>query len=135
MILKILFFFFKLCHVAHGILVPRAGIEPGSSAVRVLSPNHWTAREFLKIFLKNIICALQIDVHKEKFSLTYPSSTVPLSETAGLHLTVHLFQEDAILLTKYHIVNKIIGSHVKKILVQSQLCHLLSLRPSILLSL
>ena len=29
-----------------GILVPRPGIEPGPLAVRVLSPNHWAAREF-----------------------------------------------------------------------------------------
>ena len=29
-----------------GILVSRPGIEPGPSAVKVRSPNHWTAREF-----------------------------------------------------------------------------------------
>ena len=27
--------------------VPQSGIKPGSSAVKVLSPNHWTAREFV----------------------------------------------------------------------------------------
>ena len=32
--------------MAYGILVPRPGIEPGSSAVKARSPNHWTAREF-----------------------------------------------------------------------------------------
>ena len=35
-----------LCRAACGIFVPRPGIEPGPSAVRVQSPNHWTAREF-----------------------------------------------------------------------------------------
>ena len=42
------FFFFPiwLHRTACGILVPRPGIEPGPSAVRVQSPNHWTAREF-----------------------------------------------------------------------------------------
>ena len=31
---------------AHGILVPRPGIEPMSPAVEVWGPNHWTAGEF-----------------------------------------------------------------------------------------
>ena len=40
------FFFFWLSHMACGILVPQPGIEPGPSAVKAWSPNHWTAREF-----------------------------------------------------------------------------------------
>ena len=32
--------------MAYEILVPQPGIEPRPLAVRVLSPNHWTAREF-----------------------------------------------------------------------------------------
>ena len=39
-------FFFWLHCTACGILVPRPGIEPGPSSMRVQSPNHWTAREF-----------------------------------------------------------------------------------------
>ena len=38
--------FFNQCHLACGILVPRPGIEPGPSAVKTWSPNHWTTREF-----------------------------------------------------------------------------------------
>ena len=38
-------FFFWPRHTAYGILVPRPGIEPRPSAVRVRSPNHWTAGE------------------------------------------------------------------------------------------
>ena len=34
---------------ACGILVPRPGIEPAPSAVKVRNPNQWTAREFPKI--------------------------------------------------------------------------------------
>ncbi|XP_073653948.1 protein yippee-like 2 isoform X1 [Tursiops truncatus] len=30
------------------IFVPRSGIEPRPSAVKAWSPNHWTAREFLR---------------------------------------------------------------------------------------
>ena len=41
--------FFWLCRKACGILVPRPGIEPGPSAVKARSPNHWTAREFPNI--------------------------------------------------------------------------------------
>ena len=33
-------------HKAGGILVPRPRIEPGLSAVKSWSPNHWTARKF-----------------------------------------------------------------------------------------
>ena len=43
-------FYFWLCHRACGILVPRPGIEPGATAVRAPSPNHWTARELLSCF-------------------------------------------------------------------------------------
>ena len=31
--------------MACGILAPQPGIEPGPSAVKASSPNHWTARE------------------------------------------------------------------------------------------
>ena len=41
------FYFFWPCHVACRILAPQGpGIEPKPSAVKVRSPNHWTAREF-----------------------------------------------------------------------------------------
>ena len=43
----IYFFIFWPCRVACGILVPRAGMEPGPSAVKVQSPNYCTTREFL----------------------------------------------------------------------------------------
>ena len=43
------YFIFYFCFwphcVARGILLPRPGIEPGPSAVKAQSPNHWTARE------------------------------------------------------------------------------------------
>ena len=50
-LIRILFFsfflsFFWLHCVARRILVPRPGIEPGPSAVKAWTPNHWTAREF-----------------------------------------------------------------------------------------
>ena len=50
MIKEINFFvlFFWPSHMACGILVPRPGIEPGLSAVKARSPNHWTTREFPK---------------------------------------------------------------------------------------
>ena len=49
---QVVFFFFKLInyffwlrHVAHGILVPRPGIEPVPPVLEVPSLNHWTTRE------------------------------------------------------------------------------------------
>ena len=39
-------FVFRTHHEAYGILVPWPGIEPMPSAVKMWSPNHWTAREF-----------------------------------------------------------------------------------------
>ena len=41
-----LFFFGRTMQLVGSHLVPRPGIESGPSAVRVHSPNHWTAREF-----------------------------------------------------------------------------------------
>ena len=35
--------------MACGVLVPQPGIEPGPPTVTVPSPNHWTAREFLRL--------------------------------------------------------------------------------------
>ena len=40
------FFFFCLSHTAWGVLGPWPRIEPGPSAVRAQSPNHWNTREF-----------------------------------------------------------------------------------------
>ena len=41
------FFFFSFFGLAAcGILVPWPGTEPGPSAVKAPSPDHWTAREF-----------------------------------------------------------------------------------------
>ena len=31
------------------IFVPRPEIEPGAAAIKVLSPNHWTARDVLEV--------------------------------------------------------------------------------------
>ena len=51
------------CHTAYGILVPHPGIEPGTSAVKMLSPNHRTIKEFpytLKLLRKWILKVLII---------------------------------------------------------------------------
>ena len=44
-LLLLFFFFFWLQHSAFRILAPGPGTEPGPSAVRTPSPNHWAARE------------------------------------------------------------------------------------------
>ena len=41
--------------MACGILVPRPGVEPKTSAVKAPSPNHWTAREFPITEFLNVI--------------------------------------------------------------------------------
>ena len=41
--------------MACGILVPWPGIEPGATAVKAPSPNHWTTREFPE---QNIIMSI-----------------------------------------------------------------------------
>ena len=45
-------FFFWLCQVACGILVPWAGTQPSPSAVAVQSLSHWTTRDFTWILLE-----------------------------------------------------------------------------------
>ena len=48
--------------MAYRILVPWPGIEPGPSAVKAPSPNHWTAREF-----PNNILFLKKSLKKKKY--------------------------------------------------------------------
>ena len=48
-VLMYFFFFFWPHCTACGILIPWPGIQPGPMAVKVQSPNHWTAREFPNI--------------------------------------------------------------------------------------
>ena len=48
-------FFFWLCSKAWGILVPKPGIEPVSTAGEVQSLNYWTAREFPKWALFEVL--------------------------------------------------------------------------------
>ena len=42
---KYCYYYYWLCHVACGILVPQPGIKPPSPAVEAGSPNHWITRE------------------------------------------------------------------------------------------
>ena len=39
-----------MCHMAYGILVPRAGIKPLFPEVEARSPNRWTTREVQHCF-------------------------------------------------------------------------------------
>ena len=48
-------FFFWLQFTACKILVPWPGIKPGSAAVKIPSPNHWTAREVAVSFILTCI--------------------------------------------------------------------------------
>ena len=43
-------FSFLAGHVAYAIIVPQPGTEPGLFAVKVQSPNHWTAKEFPTLY-------------------------------------------------------------------------------------
>ena len=52
---------YQLHHMAHGFLVPKPRIEPRPLAVKALSPNHWTTREFpLKCIFENMSDTLNI---------------------------------------------------------------------------
>ena len=48
-------FIHSALRAACGILVLWPGIEPGASAVRAPSPNHWTTREFSGFYLKLLL--------------------------------------------------------------------------------
>ena len=50
------FFFFWPYQVAYGILVPHPGIKPVPSAVKVWSPNRWTARKVPLYIFSDLIC-------------------------------------------------------------------------------
>lgn len=69
---------FWLHHVVCRILIPRWGIEPGPSAVKGLSPNHWTVRKFLDTFLKcqcSCLLAMSLKFICIHFSTIYNSQT------------------------------------------------------------
>ena len=71
---EIIFFFFWLCCLTYGILVPWPGIDPSPLAVEVWSPNHCTAREFLILsFLKSIIKIqnLTVDINSLRYKEIY----------------------------------------------------------------
>ena len=42
-----------ICHLACGILVPLAGIEPRSPSLEVQNPNYWTAKEVKRKITSN----------------------------------------------------------------------------------
>ena len=50
-VLSFVFVFFWPPRAAHGMLVPRPGIELVPPAVEAQSPNHWTAREVPPLLL------------------------------------------------------------------------------------
>ena len=59
--------FFWSKHWACGLLVPQPGIEPRPWTVRVPSPNHWNAREFLPHLKKQIavdFCISVLEYHR-----------------------------------------------------------------------
>ena len=56
-----LFIYFWPCSAACGILVPWPGIEPAPSAVKARSPNHWTTRELLHLFI--LLSSLNVCVY------------------------------------------------------------------------
>ena len=103
--------------MACGILVPGPGIEPGPSAVRVQSPNHWTAREvpcpasFLSLPPDTLLCShikplpgslgfiacrrlpsFHPLLHLLKFPFS-PSSPGDAYSALNLQLKYHLLQE------------------------------------------
>ena len=43
---ELFIYLFRPCQEACGILVPQSGTEPGPSAVKALSHDPWTARDF-----------------------------------------------------------------------------------------
>ena len=49
-------------HTTCGILVPWPRIEPGRLAVKVQSPNHWTAKEFPTIIFIIVTIIIIINV-------------------------------------------------------------------------
>ena len=51
----VFFFFFWLCCAACRILVPWPGVEPRPTAVKALSPNHWTTRELPRTTLSWLV--------------------------------------------------------------------------------
>ena len=54
------FFFFLAVLHSLGILVPQPGLEPGPSAVKAVSLNHWTSRGVPGFFVSILFSVFQI---------------------------------------------------------------------------
>ena len=61
------FFFLAVLH-SLGILVPQPGIEPGPSAVKAVSLNHWTSRGVPGFFVSILVSVFQIFTNVSKVS-------------------------------------------------------------------
>ena len=74
-ILICVLFFFLLHWVAFRILVPWPGIEPRLSAVKALSPNHWTTKEFPLGLLRSLVITLHIPGSPSHLQILYFSTS------------------------------------------------------------
>ena len=72
-IIFIYIYLFILGGTACGILVPGPGIEPGPSAVKALSPNHWTTREFPIFLITKLTCAISKELHLKSGTQSFPN--------------------------------------------------------------
>ena len=70
------FIYFWPHHMACGILVLRLAIEPGATAMKVLSPNYWTTRELPLVSLKSLHVSVHPLCHKLESLLAQAQTSV-----------------------------------------------------------
>ena len=76
----LIYLFFLLHPVAYRTLVPKPGIEPMPSAVKVLSLNHWTSREVTRLIFRKYTSSPNDTFLKVVFSFYRQSSQTEVDQ-------------------------------------------------------
>ena len=75
-----IFFFFRLCYAARGILIPPPGIELRPPALEAQSLNHWTTRKVPQMLSSILLSSCDIVMYNKYILVFVPTSGIQTKE-------------------------------------------------------